>query len=148
MGIRDIVSNDCIDLDIKYTTKKDILEQLIKMLHKNSIITDKDKFYDDLCIREKEGSTAIGNYIAIPHGQSSYVTKFAIAIGRVSLDIQWEDEDNFPVKFIILFAVPYSKDSKDELSTMAQICRKLADNDLCYRLLEAQNYDDVVEILS
>lgn len=148
MSIRDIVSNNCIDLDIKYTTKKDILEQLIKMLYKNSLITDKDKFYDDLCFREKEGSTAIGNYIAIPHGQSNYVTKFAIAIGRVSLDIQWEDEGNFPVRFIILFAVPYSKDSKDELNTMAQICRKLADDDLCYRLLEAQNYDDVVKILS
>ncbi|MEW9077547.1 PTS sugar transporter subunit IIA [Terrisporobacter glycolicus] len=148
MSIRDIVSNDCIDLDIKYTTKKEILEELIKKLHKSGFIADKDKFYEDLCFREKEGSTSIGNYIAIPHGQSSYVKRFSIAIGRTNLDVQWEDEDNFPVRLIILFAVPDSGDSKDELRTMAQMCRKLADDDLCYKLLKSQNYDEIVEIFS
>lgn len=148
MSIRNIISNDCIDLDIKCTIKKEILEDLIEMLYKAGVISDKNKFYEDVCIREKEGSTAIGNYIAIPHGQSRYVTTFSIAIGRTDSDIEWENEDSFPVRFIILFAVPNIEDVKDEMRMMAKICRKLADDDLCNKLLEVTNYEELVEILS
>lgn len=148
MSIRNILSNDCIDLDIKSTTKKEILEDMIAMLYTKGVISDKNKFYKDLCLREKEGSTAIGNYIAIPHGNSTYVTKLSISIGRTNSDVYWDDEYNFPVRFIILFAVPETEDSRDELSIMAKICRKLGNDDLCNKLLEIKNYKEVFEILS
>lgn len=148
MSIRNIVRNDCVDLDIKSTIKKEVLEELIEKLYIKGVISDKDKFYEDVCIRESEGSTAIGNYIAIPHGQSNYVTKFSIAIGRSTSHIKWEGEDNFPVRFIILFAVPNIENIKDEMRIMAKICRKLADDDLCNKLLEAQSYEEVLRILS
>ena len=96
MSIRNIVSNDCINLDIKSTTKKEILEYMIEMLYTKGVVSDKNKFYEDVCLRENEGCTAIGNYIAIPHGNSTYVTKLSIAIGRTNSDVYWEDEYNFP----------------------------------------------------
>lgn len=148
MSIRNIVSNDCINLDIKSTTKKEILEDMIEMLYAKGAISDKNKFYEDVYFRENQGSTAIGNYIAIPHGNSTYVTKLSIAIGRTNSDVYWEDEYNFPVRFIILFAIPNTEDSKDELRIMAKICRKLGNDDLCKGLLESKNYKEVVEILS
>lgn len=148
MSIRNIVSNDCINLDIKSTTKKEVLEDMIEMLYTRGAISDKNKFYEDVYFRENQGSTAIGNYIAIPHGNSSYVTKLSIAIGRTNSDVYWEDEYNFPVRFIILFAVPDTEDSKDELRIMAKICRKLGNDDLCNGLLEVKNYKEVIEMLS
>ena len=86
--------------------------------------------------------------ILLKKENSSYVTKLSIAIGRTNSDVYWEDEYNFPVRFIILFAVPDTEDSKDELRIMAKICRKLGNDDLCNGLLEVKNYKEVIEMLS
>lgn len=148
MIIKNIMSQECIDLNIKSTTKKEILEELIEMLYKKGAIDDRNKFYEDVCFREKRGSTAIGNYIAIPHGQSTHVKNFSIAIGKTTSDIEWDNIDNLSVRFIILFAVPNVEGVKDEMSIMAKICRKLADDYLCEKLLEVRSYEEIVEIFS
>lgn len=148
MNIKDKINKNCIDLDLKSTNKDDLIKELIELLYKNKFIDNKDTFYKDVYKREIAGPTSVGNYIAIPHGKSKYVKEVSIAIGKIKNSIDWNDINNFDVRFVILFAVPENEDSNIEMKLMSNICIKLADDDLCKRLLDSQSKEEIIEILS
>ena len=52
------------------------------------IFDDAEGFYEDVLLRESQGITGIGNYIAIPHGKSSSVSKVGISIAKLNNEIQ------------------------------------------------------------
>lgn len=49
MDLREILSEDIIDLDLKGTTKDEILHELSQHLFDAGYITDIDQFVKDLC---------------------------------------------------------------------------------------------------
>lgn len=73
--------------------KEDALKKMIKMLLDAGYIDDAEGFYEDVLLRESQGITGIGNYIAIPHGKSSFVSKVGISIAKLNNEIQWETND-------------------------------------------------------
>ena len=82
MKITDILSPDMVIADLKGTTKPDVLNELAKALaakYKEIKLTDLTAV---LAERERLGSTAIGDGIAIPHGKLRGVTKIIGAFGR------------------------------------------------------------------
>ena len=105
MDLREILSEDIIDLDLKGTTKDEILHELSQHLFDAGYITDIDQFVKDIYVREAAGITGAGNHIAIPHGKSSAVKKITIAVGRSEHYVEWESYDEQPVNLFFLFCV-------------------------------------------
>lgn len=105
MDLREILSEDIIDLDLKGTTKDEILHELSQHLFDAGYITDIDQFVKDIYVREAAGITGAGNHIAIPHGKSSSVKKITIAVGRSEHYVEWESYDEQPVNLFFLFCV-------------------------------------------
>ncbi|MBQ4342849.1 MAG: PTS sugar transporter subunit IIA, partial [Erysipelotrichaceae bacterium] len=68
MGLRDILNEEIIDLDLKGTTKDEVLHELAGHLKTAGYISDVEDFVKDIYVREEEGITGMGNHIAIPHG--------------------------------------------------------------------------------
>ncbi|EQG17027.1 phosphoenolpyruvate-dependent sugar phosphotransferase system, EIIA 2 family protein [Clostridioides difficile DA00065] len=60
MEIREILTEESIILDLKSTTKEDIIQELVDKLYDTGSITLKSKFIKALKRREKIGSTSIG----------------------------------------------------------------------------------------
>ena len=81
------------------------IEHLAGKLKDAGYIADVDSYIDDIYLRESQGQTGIGHYVAIPHGKSDSVTQVGIAIGKVQDEIEWETLDGKGVKLIFLFAV-------------------------------------------
>lgn len=105
MDISRILNTKRVLLDMKATTKAEVIEELTDLLQKDGAISCRETFIQDVWQRESEGSTGFENHIAIPHGKSSAVLNTTLAIGRTRQDIAWETLDGSQVRCIILFAV-------------------------------------------
>ncbi|MFR7765480.1 MAG: PTS sugar transporter subunit IIA, partial [Anaerococcus obesiensis] len=103
-----------------------------------------DGFVKDVLEREKLGVTGIGNFVAIPHGQSDYVNETTIAIGKLNKEIEWESLDNNGVRIVILFVVKNDKNFADEhLKLLSKVASNLANEDILKKLLNADSKEEI-----
>ncbi|MGN1182600.1 MAG: PTS sugar transporter subunit IIA, partial [Faecalibacillus sp.] len=65
-----IISKQCIMIDIDENSKEDVIFYLCKQLKDNKRIKNNDSFYQKVIKREEMFPTSIGKNVAIPHGMS------------------------------------------------------------------------------
>lgn len=97
MKITELLTKDTVILDLQSTGKPEVIEELIEKLYEAGKITDKEAFKKDILARESQGSTGIGEGIAIPHAKSSAVKVPALVFGRSTSGVEYESLDGQPV---------------------------------------------------
>lgn len=148
MALVEILNEDIIDLDLKGTTKDEILHELSEKLLASGYINDVDQFVKDIYVREAEGITGMGNHIAIPHGKSKSVTKIGIAIGRTKNEIEWESYDGLPVNLIFLFCVSDDSEfAKNHMMLLAELAGRLGNDARVEKLQKVETKKELIEIL-
>lgn len=148
MEVRDIIDVKTIETNLKATSKDEALRELAALLLQNEYITDIDVYLKDIYAREEVGQTGIGNYIAIPHGNSDAVKKIGVAIGITQEEIPWETLDGKGVKGIILFAVGNENDgAQTHLRLLSSFARKLGNDEVLEEMLQAKKAEDIIEAL-
>ncbi|HGI8713180.1 TPA: PTS sugar transporter subunit IIA [Streptococcus agalactiae] len=149
MEARDAIKRKLIKTNMNVTTKDEAFSELVSLLKNEGFVSDEGGFIKDIYLRESEGQTGIGNYIAIPHGKSSHVTEPAVVIGINSSEIPWETLDDNGVKVIVLFAVVNdSIAAQEHLKILSLFARKLGNDQIVEKLINAKNEDDVIEAFS
>ena len=83
--------------------------------------------------REKLGSTAVGNGIAIPHGKLPKLEKLFGLFARLERPIDFEALDGQPVDLIFLLLAPEGAGA-DHLKALARIARLLRDPAIARKL--------------
>ena len=145
MEIKEIIDPTIIKTNLDGKTKDAVLYELANCLYEQEYITDVDAFVKDVYLREAQGQTGIGNYIAIPHGKSAYVKKIGVAIGITEKEIPWETLDGKGVKCIILFAVGDDvEDAQKHLKLLSLFARKLGNDEVVERLIDAKEISEVI----
>lgn len=145
MEIKEIIDPTIIKTNLDGKTKDEVLYELANRLYEQEYITDVEAFVIDIYLREAQGQTGIGNYIAIPHGKSAYVKKVGVAIGVTENEIPWETLDGKGVKGIILFAVgDDTEGAQKHLKLLSLFARKLGNDEVVERLIAAREIDEVV----
>lgn len=148
MEVKTILDKNTIQTRLSARTKADALQELANILLANNYISDVEGFLKDVYVREAQGQTGIGNFVAIPHGKSKYVDKIGVAIGITDEEISWESLDGKGVKVIILFAVGDDvQAAKEHLKLLSIFARKLGNDEIINRLLKAVETDDVINAL-
>lgn len=146
MEVKDIVDLKTVTTNLKATTKESALQELSELLKDNNYISDIDGFMKDVYAREAEGQTGIGNFVAIPHGKSEFVSKNGVAIGITENEIPWESLDDHGAKVVILFAVGNDMEAaKEHLKLLSLFARKLGKDKVVAKLLNSEIAEDVVE---
>ncbi|HBF4252098.1 PTS sugar transporter subunit IIA [Clostridioides difficile] len=145
MEIREILTEESIILDLKSTTKEDIIQELVDKLYYTGSITLKSKFIKALKRREKIGSTSIGYQMAMPHGKTKYVKKASVVIGKSEKGVDWPSIDGLPVKVIIMFAIPQSAGNEDMI-LISKIAYILGGKNISERLLNAHTKKEILDI--
>lgn len=143
--ISNILEESCIDLDLKSSTKKEALKELIHLLYENGKLSDEKRFLEDVYLREEEGVTGVGEGIAIPHGKSDFVIKTSIAIGRAAHDIEWETLDDKPVRCIILFAVK-NKEAANHITLLSGVARAICREEVVQALFSMEDKKKIIEL--
>lgn len=148
MEVKDIVDLKTIKTDMNAKNKEEAIQELAELLLQNEYITDIEGFLKDIYAREEVGQTGIGNYIAIPHGNSDSVKKIGVAIGIMQEEIAWETLDDKGVKGIILFAVGNDNDgAQTHLKLLSSFARKLGNDEVIEEMLQAKEAEAVRDAL-
>ena len=147
MDIKSVLDERVIDLNMTAKNKKEAIEHLAGKLKDAGYIADVDSYIDDIYLRESQGQTGIGHYVAIPHGKSDSVTQVGIAIGKVQDEIEWETLDGKSVKVILLFAVgDKTEDAQEHLKLLAQVAGKLGNDEIVEKLLKAKSVEEIKSV--
>ncbi|WP_299095632.1 PTS sugar transporter subunit IIA [uncultured Metabacillus sp.] len=148
MEVKDIVDLNTIKTNMSAKSKEEAIQELAEVLLQNEYITEIKAFLKDIYAREAVGQTGIGNYIAIPHGNSHSVKKIGVAIGITQEEIPWETLDGKGVKGIILFAVGKENDgAQQHLKLLSLFARKLGNDEVVEKMLQSKDPADVKNAL-
>lgn len=69
MKITDLLSKEGIELNGKPASKAEAIDQVVELMCATGKIRDKAAYRAKVLEREEEGTTGIGEGIAIPHGK-------------------------------------------------------------------------------
>lgn len=96
--------------------------------------------------REEEGTTGIGEGIAIPHGRGESVSRPGLAAMVVKDGVDFESLDDEPVHLIFLIAAPHTKDNV-HLDMLSKLSVLMMDEDFVKALLDAKTVDEFLDII-
>lgn len=146
MKVVEVMDPQLIKTHLQAETKEEVLNELAHVLKEKGYITNQEGFIKDVYVREAEGQTGIGNYIAIPHGKSSFVKKIGVAIATTDSEIPWESLDDHGAKVIILFAVGDDvAGAQEHLKLLALFARKIGNEQVVDKLLNAKDSQAVID---
>lgn len=111
MKITDLLDEKSIRLNAAASSKTEALNQIINLINQTGNITNKDEYKEIVFKREDQGTTGIGEGIAIPHGKSSKVKKACLAAMVIPNGVDFESLDNKKVNLMFLIAAPETKDN-------------------------------------
>ncbi|MEU9113112.1 fructose-specific PTS transporter subunit EIIC [Streptomyces sp. NPDC048483] len=97
--------------------------------------------------REAQGTTGLGEEIAIPHAKTDAVTAPVVAFARSASGIDWGSLDGTPARLVFLIAVPEAAAGDEHLRILALLSRKLMDTDFRARLQGAEDEAAVLRVL-
>lgn len=145
--IENVLFKETTVLDIDTFPDKDSLFQYLSgVLFESGNITSQGLFLKALYEREEEGSTYMGEEIAVPHGKSDAVTTPCVAICRVQTPFDYVSNDEVgPVRLVFMLAVPSSGASTLHLSMLAKLSRMLVHEEFIAQLSQARNFSEVLQ---
>ena len=145
MEMEKLINENLIFLDLDGKDKYEVLKKIVYKI--NDRLLSKEDFLKDLIIREKTMSTGLSNYIAIPHSQSDYVAKDFVAVAKLKTEVEWETLDNSLVKAIILIGINKNKKQNNHLKILADLAKKLMEENTIQRLVETNNKEEIIKIM-
>jgi PTS system nitrogen regulatory IIA component len=146
MKITDILSPDMVIADLKGTTKPEVLNELAKALTSKYKEISLAELTAVLAERERLGSTAIGDGIAIPHGKLRGVTKIIGAFGRHVQGVDFDSLDGGPSQLFFVLVAPEDSASL-HLKALARVSRLLKESSFRERLLAATDADELYRLI-
>jgi PTS system nitrogen regulatory IIA component len=129
MEIAKMMKKAYMNLNLKSDSKAQVLEELVKILDDQGIVTDFDKLLSDVRIRESLSTTGIGFKIAIPHAKSKYIKEPAIAFGRSNTGIEYDSMDGDNAHLFFLICMPEDAGNL-HLKALAALSRQLIQEEI------------------
>lgn len=145
--INNMLSENCINLDLKGTNKGQIIDELVEMLNAAGKLNDKEEYKKEILKRESQSSTGLEEGIAIPHAKTSAVKVPSIAFGLSKAGVDYDSLDGEPSKLFFMIAAPANA-SDTHIEVLSKLTTTLLDDNIRERLLNATSPKEVIEILS
>lgn len=104
MRIIDLLKKDAIELNTSVASKSDAIDKLVALHEKAGNLVDVNAYKDAILAREAQGSTAIGEGIAVPHAKSESVKTPGLSAITVPNGVDYEAPDgkNSDILFMIV----------------------------------------------
>ncbi len=145
MELTDILQADMVFLDLKASSKKQILLEISTKLAQKVGKEETDVF-QLILEREKLGSTGMGRGVAIPHARVDGLENIIGAFARLDEAIEFDAVDDLPVHLIFMLLAP-EKSGSNHLKALSIVSRTLRDRDFCESLKSYKNPQDVFDLL-
>ena len=143
MSVNDLLSADCICLDLKGRRRNDVLEELVDMIHATGRIQDARETVRALLEREEISSTGIGHEIAIPHAMIDGLSETILAFGRSSHGVPYKSIDGRPVRLFFVILGPVGQEYA-HLQLLSRLSRFFHNQAFRTALLAAESSEEVL----
>ncbi len=147
MKITDFLSVQTIITALASREKNAALEEMADGLASNHQSLDKQKVLEVLLEREKIGTTAIGEGVAIPHGKLPGVERVLGIFARSPEGIDFASLDGGPTHLFFVLIAPENS-AADHLKALARISRLLKDESFRRRLLAGRSRQEIFQIIA
>ena len=137
MKITDLLSTSAIKINGSANSKEELISKMVDLMTTNGNIINKEEYKRVVLEREKEGTTGIGEGIAIPHGKTDAVSKPGLAAMVIPNGVDFDSLDGQPAKLIFLIAAPNTKDNV-HLDVLSRLSTLLMDTRFREELLNAE----------
>ena len=146
MRIRELLSRQSIALGAKSANKKDIIEKMTVLMEASGNLTDRKQYLKGVLKREAEGTTGIGEGVAIPHAKNAAVKKAGLAAMVLKQTVDFDSLDGEPVKLIFMIAAPDNGEN-EHLEALSRLSTMLMDNEFRNQLIQAEDTDQFLAII-
>jgi len=133
-------------LDPEAGSKKRVFER-VGLLFENNHNIGRSVVFDSLFAREKLGSTALGQGVAIPHGRIKGLKDALGALVRMSEPIPFDAPDGAPVKLIFVLLVP-ERATDLHLQILSELAQMFSDPSFRERLSAAATAVDAHRLIT
>lgn len=132
---------DSIIPELKGRDVKQVFQTL--STHVNQMIgASEEKLLENFTRNEKQGSSAIGDGVAITHMRLPRLTKPFVVFSKLSNDIDFKANDGAPVDLVCVLLSPEQEDIP-HLQRLAKITRAFKNSKFCKNLRDAENVDAI-----
>lgn len=145
MRIVDLLKKKSIMPGAKLSTKADAIDLMIRLHDEAGNLADKEEYRKGILAREEEGTTAVGEGIAIPHAKSAAVKQAGLVAITVPEGIDYQAPDGKPSTILFMIAAP--EDGDLHLEVLSRLMTLLMDMELREELLKAQTPEAFLEAI-
>lgn len=146
MKIIDLLDDKSIRLNAEVHSKKEALDTLVDLMDASGKLNDIDTYRKGVYAREEEGSTGIGEGIAIPHCKSAAVNQAGLAAMVVPKGVEFDSLDGQPANLFFLIAAPDTADNV-HLDVLSHLSVLLMDLDFTGKLREAETVEEFKKVI-
>ena len=146
MKITDLLSKSSIELNLKASSKEEVIKKVVEKMNATGNITDKAEYERLVFEREKEGTTGVGEGIAIPHGKSDVVKAPTLVAAVIPDGVDYDSLDGKPVNLLFLIAAPNTKDNI-HLDVLSRLSTLLMDEDFRNKLITAKTKEEFLKYI-
>ena len=146
MKITDLLSKESVLLNADVNDKEACLVKLVDLMDASGKISDKKSYLDAVREREKEGTTGVGNGIAIPHGRCSGVKEPGLAAMTINGGVEYNALDSKPVDLAFLIAAPEGSGSM-HLEILSKLATMLMDENFVADLKKAKTVEEFLKVI-
>ncbi|GAA2220259.1 fructose-specific PTS transporter subunit EIIC [Streptomyces nogalater] len=128
--------------------KEAAIREMAELLARSGRVADVAELVATALRREEQGTTGLGEEIAIPHAKTDAVTAPVVGFARSAEGIEWGSLDGTKARLIFMIAVPEAAAGDEHLRILALLSRRLMDGGFRERLLTAPDGEAVLEVLA
>ncbi|MEU2624511.1 fructose-specific PTS transporter subunit EIIC [Streptomyces sp. NPDC007157] len=128
--------------------KEDAIREMAGLLARSGRVADVEELVATALRREAQGTTGLGEEIAIPHAKTDAVTAPVVGFARSAEGVEWGSLDGTKARLVFMIAVPEAAAGDEHLRILALLSRKLMDAGFRERLLATTDEQAVLGVLS
>lgn len=147
MKIYNLLMQDMIITELESQDRESILKELVNFLKKKNKLAKDKELYKKLLQREKLGSTAIGEGVAIPHCKIKGVENpiVLLAVSRKGANFYSLDGKPSQIFFLVVSSPDNPSLNLQILAAIAHLVRKASS--LVKKILEAESISLILDII-
>ncbi|MCI5972759.1 MAG: fructose-specific PTS transporter subunit EIIC [Anaerococcus sp.] len=146
MEIRDLLKPELMIFDLQANDKMSAIEEIASKFFEKGYVKDKEDFKNGLIAREEEGSTALGESVAIPHTKNETVKEPAVLFARKIGGLDYEALDGEPTEIFFSIGAPAGENNL-HVETLAELSKMIMKEGFIDDLKKCSSPEEVYGII-
>ena len=146
MKITELLKKESIELGTAVANKDAAIDRLVDLMNAAGRLNNKDEYKKGILKRESQGSTAVGEGIAIPHAKVAAVKEPGLAAIVVPEGVDYGAYDHSLSHLIFMIAAPEGE-ADVHLEALSRLSTLLMDPEFKESLLHAESKEAFLQII-